>query len=133
MVCNSVRMRFALLLLLCTGKRVKVEPLSAVATPQLRQLLSALLLLVQSGSGAASGGSSSKVTAMLEMDRCLKLQSLVVQARHCLAPALRGGNSACQGRYACCWNTATGSTVEVLLLSLCAMQVQSATCRLSCL
>jgi hypothetical protein len=38
------------------------------------------------------------VTAMMEMERCLKLQALVVQARHCLAPALRGGNSACQGR-----------------------------------
>jgi hypothetical protein len=81
---------------------VKVEPLAAVATPQLRQLLSALLMLVQGGSGVGSSaggsGSSSKVTAMVEMDRCLKLQSLVVQARHCLAPALRGGNKACQGR-----------------------------------
>lgn len=84
---------------------MKVEPLTAVTTPQLRQLLSALLMLVQSGSGASSSagsGSSSggKVTAMVEMDRCLKLQSLVVQARHCLAPALRGGNRACQGRWA---------------------------------
>jgi hypothetical protein len=76
-----------------------VEPLTAVATPYLRQLLSALLLLVQSGSSAAAGSNSgSKVTAMVEMDRCLKLQSMVVQARHCLAPALRGGNKACQGR-----------------------------------
>jgi hypothetical protein len=57
-------------------------------------------MLVQGGSGVGSsaGGSISKVTAMVEMDRCLKLQSLVVQARHCLAPALRGGNKACQGR-----------------------------------
>ncbi len=81
---------------------MKVEPLTAVATPQLRQLLSALLMLVQGGTGIGStGGSSSgsKVTAMVEMDRCLKLQSLVVQARHCLAPGLRGGNKACQGRW----------------------------------
>jgi hypothetical protein len=85
----------------CAGKRVKVEPLSAVATPELRQLLGALLLLVQSGSsstGAAGSSGGSKVTAMMEMERCLKLQALVVQARHCLAPALRGGNGACQGR-----------------------------------
>jgi hypothetical protein len=77
-----------------------VEPLTAVATPKLQQLLGALLMLVQSGSSAGSNGagSGSKVTAMVEMDRCLKLQSLVVQARHCLAPALRGGNNACQGR-----------------------------------
>lgn len=81
------------------GKRVKVEPLTAVATPQLRQLLSALLMLVQSSSGAAADGSgSSKVSAMLEMDKCLKTQALVVQARHCLAPALREGNRVCQGR-----------------------------------
>lgn len=86
-----------------TGKRVKVEPLTAVATPKLHQLLSALLMMVQSSSSGSSGASSgssssSKVTAMVEMDRCLKLQSLVVQARHCLAPALRGGNKACEGR-----------------------------------
>jgi hypothetical protein len=92
------------------GKRVKVEPLTAVATPHLRQLLSALLMLVQSGSGAAAGGSgsSSKVSAMVEMEKCLKTQALVVQARHCLAPALRGGNRACEGRCAvvrCCWRT----------------------------
>lgn len=92
-------------LVLHAGKRVKVEPLAAVATPYLRQLLSALLLLVQSGSSAATGSSAaaggngtSKVSAMVEMDRCLKLQSMVVQARHCLAAALRGGNRACQGR-----------------------------------
>jgi hypothetical protein len=85
--------------IISAGKRVKVEPLTAVATPYLRQLLSALLLLVQSASSAAAGSNNgNKVTAMVEMDRCLKLQSMVVQARHCLAPALRGGNRACQGR-----------------------------------
>lgn len=91
---------------------MKVEPLTAVASPKLRQLLSALLLLVQGGGGngsnsssastssnGAGSSSSNKVTAMVEMDRCLKLQSLVVQARHCLAPALRAGNRACQGRW----------------------------------
>lgn len=94
-----------------------------MATPKLRRLLAALLLLVQGGTSASGspggsrpgtpsplgvgaalgsiGGSSSnnKVSAMVEMDRCLKLQALVVEARQCLAPFLRGGDRACQGRW----------------------------------
>ncbi|WIA18801.1 hypothetical protein OEZ85_003484 [Tetradesmus obliquus] len=128
----------------CKGKRVKVEPLSGVATPRLKQLLSALLQVVQgstspggtpsatrpgtpagdapgtafannvvstgririsdefvrngvSNNGSNSGGIN-KVSAMMSMDRCVKLQALVVAARACLAPHIRAGNAACQGR-----------------------------------
>lgn len=131
-------------LLLPAGKRVKVEPLSGVATPRLKQLLSALLQVVQgstspggtpsatrpgtpagdapgtafannvvstgririsdefvsngvSNNGSNSGGIN-KVSAMMSMDRCVKLQALVVAARACLAPHIRAGNAACQGR-----------------------------------
>eukprot|EP00879_Flechtneria_rotunda_P009691 GHRR01010140.1.p1 GENE.GHRR01010140.1~~GHRR01010140.1.p1 ORF type:complete len:1019 (+),score=414.74 GHRR01010140.1:666-3722(+) len=101
----------------CKGKHVKVEPLTAVATPRLKQLLSALLSLVACGTSSSSptanprqvgfvpptedrtsSGGSSKVSAMLEMEKCLKTQALVVAARHCLAGPLRAGNTACQGR-----------------------------------
>ncbi|KAF8064622.1 R1 [Scenedesmus sp. PABB004] len=94
----------------CKGKHVKVDPLTAVATPQLRQLLGAILALVQGGSAASSpsgtrpgtpaaaNGTGSKVGAMMDMERALQLQALVVAARSALAPALRGGSAACQGR-----------------------------------
>lgn len=106
------------------GKRIKVEPLASVATPKLRRLLSALLQLVQGGasppgspgssrsstpSPGPSGSTSGKVSAMVDMDRCLKLQALVVEARQCLAPALRGGNKACDGR--CVWCSCWRATV----------------------
>jgi hypothetical protein len=120
------------------GKRVKVEPLAGVATPQLKQLLSALLQIVQGSSSpngtpsgtrpgtpmgdapgtafsnnvvsygrirvsddvsiATAAGGINKVSAMMSMDRCLKLQALVVAARACIAPHMRAGNAACQGR-----------------------------------
>lgn len=94
----------------CKGKRVTVAPLPGVATPAMRRLLGAVLLMVQGGSGSGTpsgsrpgtpsggGSSGSKVGAMVEMERCLKLQALVVAARRALVPALRGGNRACHGR-----------------------------------
>jgi hypothetical protein len=122
------------------GKRVKVEPLAGVATPHLKQLLSALLQVVQGSSspggtpsgtrpgtpmgdapGTAfsnnvvsygsirvsddvsngAGAGLNKVSAMMSMDRCVKMQALVVAARACIAPHIRAGNAACQGRCGC--------------------------------
>lgn len=84
------------------GKHVKVEPLHAVLTPELRHLLGAILSMVQDGDSSSAAAHAadpnSKVAAMLDVERALKLQGMVVAARELLSGPMRGGNAACHGR-----------------------------------